>query len=73
MTHTASSISSKYMDKNVIQSKSSKFYERYKNIFREKIWMTTSLLNFWFYSYNESNLFLNMPHTFATFTHQSSN
>lgn len=61
------------MDKNVIQDKKSKVYDRYKNIFREKTWMTTSLLNFWFNSYNESNLFLTVPHTFATFTHQSSN
>lgn len=60
------------MDKNVIQSKSSKFYDKYKNIFRGKTWVTTSLLNFWFYSYDESNL-LNMPYTFATFTSQSSN
>lgn len=60
------------MDKNVIQSKSSKFYDKYKNIFREKTWVTTSLLNFWFYSYDERNL-LNMPYTLATFTSQSSN
>lgn len=37
------------MDKN----ESSKFYARYKNIFRGKTWVTTLLLNFWFYTYNE--------------------
>lgn len=59
------------MDKSVIQNESSKFW--YENIFRENLEQPHFQI-FGCIRYKECNLLLlNMPHTLATFTRQSTN